>query len=294
MRDVRTLFLSDVHLGSRHAQTKPLLDFLNMVGKHSLPTQIYIIGDFIDGWKLKRKWKWNNRSNQIIRKLLAFASQGSQVFYLAGNHDEFLRQFMYEFEIVEFGDIHVGDEFTHETADGKKLLILHGDQFDLVTRYARWISKIGDVGYEMLLRLNTTVNAIRSIFTTKKWSLAKAVKGNVKRAVNFIGDFEKYLSEYAREKGCDGCVCGHIHTPELKVWDDGFLYCNTGDWVESCTAIIEDSHGRLSLYNHYEYLAYLKANGEADSEQLDETYHEQMPSFHFSDPELVPAGDDDV
>ncbi len=292
MQDVKTLFLSDVHLGSRHAQTKALLEFLNDVEEHSPPEKLYIIGDFIDGWKLKRKWKWNNESNLILRKILSFASQGTEVFYIAGNHDDFLRTFMQEFQIVEFGNINVGDEYIHETADGKKLLILHGDQFDLVTRYASWVSKVGDVGYEFLLKLNTYVNAIRSIFTDQKWSLSKAVKGKVKKAVNFVGDFEKYLSKHSREQGCDGCVCGHIHTPEMKVWDDGFLYCNTGDWVESCTAIIEDSTGRLTLYKHYDYQRLQKTH--INSEELAEVVSEQMPSFSFSDPELVPAIEDDI
>ena len=292
MQDVKTLFLSDVHLGSRHAQTKALLQFLTDVEEQSPPEKLYIIGDFIDGWKLKRKWKWNNESNLILRKILSFASQGTEVYYVAGNHDDFLRTFMYEFQIVEFGNINVGDEYIHETADGKQLLVLHGDQFDLVTRYARWVSKVGDVGYELLLKLNTYVNAVRAIFTDKKWSLSKAVKGKVKKAVNFVGDFEKYLSKHSREKGCDGCVCGHIHTPEMKVWDDGFLYCNTGDWVESCTAIIEDSTGRLTLYKHYDYVNLRKEHFNAES--FAEVVSDQMPSYHFSDPELVPAVQDDV
>jgi len=154
------------------------------------------------------------------------------------------------------------------------------------------VRKVGDVGYELLLKLNTYVNAIRSIFTDQKWSLSKAVKGKVKKAVNFVGDFEKYLSKHSREKGCDGCVCGHIHTPEMKLWDDGFLYCNTGDWVESCTAIIEDSTGRLTLYKHYDYQSLRKEHYNAES--FAEAVGNQMPSYHFSDPELVPAAEDDV
>lgn len=254
MQNVKTLFLSDVHLGSRHAQTESLLAFLSQLKETSPPEKLYIVGDFIDGWKLRRKWYWNDDSNLIIRKILSLLRRGTEVYYVAGNHDEFLRHFMHEYKLLEFGSISVGDEFVHTTADGKKLLILHGDQFDLVTQYARWLSVLGDLGYEFLLRMNRYVNAIRQLFTRRRWSLSKAVKANVKKAVNFVSDYEKFLSSYAREQGCEGCVCGHIHTPEMRVMEDGFLYCNTGDWVESCTAIVEDDSGKLTMYHHDDWL----------------------------------------
>lgn len=285
MRDVKTLFLSDVHLGSRHAQTSALLEFLSQIKEQSPPERLYIIGDFIDGWKLRRKWYWNDESNLIIRKILSLVRCGTEVFYVAGNHDDFLRHFMHEYKLLEFGSITVGNEFVHETVDGRQLLVLHGDQFDLVTRYARWLSVLGDVGYEFLLKMNRYVNAVRRLFTHKRWSLSKAVKANVKRAVNFVGDFEKYLTAYAREKRCDGCVCGHIHTPEMKLWDDGFLYCNTGDWVESCTAIIEDGAGKLSLYRHDEYLD-LKRENLCDDD-FPAALAERMTSFCFTESEAA-------
>lgn len=279
MHDVKTLFLSDVHLGSRHAQTTALLEFLSQIKETSPPERLYIVGDFIDGWKLRRKWYWNDESNLIIRKILSLLRRGTEVFYVAGNHDEFLRDFIEEYRLLEFGSICVGNEFVHETVDGKQLLVVHGDQFDLVTRYARWLSVLGDIGYEFLLRMNRYVNAVRRIFSRRRWSLSKAVKANVKRAVNFVSDFEKYLSNYAREKGCDGCVCGHIHTPEMCVRDDGFLYCNTGDWVESCTAIVEDNSGRLSLYYHDDWLA-LQAQKPSD-EAIETVRPEQATSRAF-------------
>ena len=151
---------------------------------------------------------------------------------------------------MEFGSIQIGDEFVHETADGRRLLVVHGDRFDLVTKYAKWLCHLGDFGYEFLLRLNTVVNFLRRLLRRPEyWSLSKAVKHNVKKACNYVGDFEKYLAAYAREKGCHGCVCGHVHTAALRYADDGFLYANAGDWVESCTAILEDESGKLSLWH---------------------------------------------
>ncbi|MCU0959458.1 MAG: UDP-2,3-diacylglucosamine diphosphatase [Pirellulaceae bacterium] len=253
--NVRTLFLSDVHLGSRHAQTARLLDFLKWIKRHARPERIYIVGDFIDGWKLRRSWYWTDDCNLILRKLLSLVKDGTEVYYLAGNHDEFLREFMRDFPLLEFGSVHVGDEFIHETADGRRLLVLHGDRFDLVAKCARWLYHLGDVGYELLLRLNPLVNFLRRILRRKDyWSLSKAVKHNVKQACNYMGDFERFLAAYARERGCAGCVCGHIHTAAIRPLDDDFLYVNTGDWIESCTAVLEDAAGNLTLYHYGDHL----------------------------------------
>jgi UDP-2,3-diacylglucosamine pyrophosphatase LpxH len=208
------------------------------------------VGDFIDGWKLKRSWYWNDECNLILRKVLSLVKDGTEVYYVAGNHDEFLREFMHDFPLLGFGSVVVGDEFVHETVDGRRLLVTHGDRFDLVTKYAKWLCYVGDVGYEFLLRLNSAVSLIRRMLRRPDyWSLSRAIKHNVKRACSYVGDFEKYLAAYAHDQGCDGCVCGHIHTAALRT-TDGFLYANSGDWVESCSAIIESQSGELSLW-HY-------------------------------------------
>lgn len=252
MDDMRTLFISDTHLGSKYAQTGELLEFLSEIKNNSVPEKLYLVGDFIDGWKLKRSsWYWDDKCNLVIRKILSLVKRGTEVIYVAGNHDEFIRDLVEEFNFVTFGNIRFGDEFVHRTAKGDDLLVVHGDMFDLVTKYARWISVCGDIGYDLLLKMNGFANWIQRLFWSKPWSMSAAVKSNVKQAVNFIGDFEKVLVNYGIEKNCQGCICGHIHTADLKLMDN-FLYANCGDWVESCTALIENSKGELSLYKHHE------------------------------------------
>lgn len=244
---IRTLFFSDVHLGSSHSKSEELLDYLKEI--EDVPEKIYIIGDFIDGWKLKRNWCWNDKCNLVIRKILGFVKKGSQVFYVIGNHDEFLRKFTSESDYLDFGSIELGNEFIHETADGKRLLVVHGDKFDATIKYAKWLCFLGDWGYELLLRANGFVNFFRRIFGFKFWSLSKAVKHNIKQAVNYVSDFETLLTKHCEEKKCIGVVCGHIHTSSIKEID-GFMYYNTGDWVESMTAIVEYTDGRMELVNY--------------------------------------------
>jgi UDP-2,3-diacylglucosamine pyrophosphatase LpxH len=243
---MRTLFLSDVHLGSRHAKTKYLLDYLSNIKKKHYPERVYLIGDFIDGWRIKG---WNDDCNLIIRKLLSFVRRGVQIHYVAGNHDEFLRKFIHDHPLLELGSIHISNEAIHETVDGRRLLITHGDMFDLASRH-RWLCRVGDVGYSFLIHLNTLTNFFRRKLGFRNyWSLSKAIKHKVKQACQYISAFEEHLTHYAKNKGCDGVVCGHIHTADLRE-EDGFLYCNTGDWVESCTSIVEDKHGKMRL-EHY-------------------------------------------
>ncbi len=248
---IKTLFISDTHLGSRHAAVEKLIDFLTVVKRESIPEKIYIVGDFIDGWKLKKNWYWCDQTSQVVRKLLGFLRRGSEIYYIAGNHDEFMREFIEDFNLVDFGNIHIGDEFVHEAADGKRYLVVHGDRFDLVTKYARWLCHLGDVGYSMLLRLNKWVTRFRRWFGLGPWSLSKAVKANIKSAVNFVANFEETLRNYSVEQGCDGCICGHIHTAALKDYGE-FVYANTGDWVESHTAIYEDFEGKLHLWDFHD------------------------------------------
>lgn len=247
--DIKTLWISDVHLGSAHANTQDLLEFLDKVKDESPPEKIYIVGDFIDGWKLKRNWYWTDQSSLVIRKILGFLKKQTNIYIVAGNHDEFLRDFIEDFKLFDFGSIHLGNEFIHESVNGKKYLVVHGDMFDMVAQYAKWLCWLGDLSYEIMLSMNYYINKFRKSFKLKKWSLAKVIKKNVKKAVNYISDFENCLTAYAKEKDCEGCICGHIHTADLKAKDD-FVYANTGDWVESCTAIYEDSLGNLHLYNH--------------------------------------------
>ena len=250
---MRTLFISDVHLGSRHSQAGKLLKYLDFVKDYYKPDKLYIIGDFIDGWKLKRGWYWNDESTLVIRKILTLVKRGTEVIYIAGNHDEFLREFMNDDHQFELGSIKFVDEAIHETADGRKLLVVHGDKFDISVKYAKWFVKLGDIGYSFLLKLNQLVNRVRDWFScTSYWSLSKTIKHKVKSAVNFIGHFEEFLTKYAKEKGCDGVVCGHIHTPDARVGANGVWYYNTGDWVESCTSIIEEDDGTIHLQDHLE------------------------------------------
>lgn len=251
MLDVKNLFISDVHLGSSNSSTSELLEFLDRVKAESPPQKIYVVGDFIDGWKLKRNWYWDDNASLVIRKLLSFLRRGSTIYWVAGNHDEFLRVFIEDFRLLDFGHIHLGNDFIHTTRDGRRLLVIHGDLFDMVAQYAKWLCWLGDVGYEIMLWISRRLNAVRKFFRMRHWSLSKAIKHNVKKAVNYVSDFEKCLAAYAREKGCEGVICGHIHSAALYNMPDGFLYGNTGDWVESCTAIYEDSEGRLHLYEHH-------------------------------------------
>lgn len=245
----KNVFVSDIHLGSRHSAVPEFIEFLTIL-KENPPEKLYIIGDFIDGWKLKRNWYWTDDNNLVLRKLLGLLRRGTEIFYIAGNHDEFVRAFIDDFSLFDLGSIHLGNEFIHETVHGQKLLIIHGDYFDLVMKYAKWASYLGDIGYDLLLRLNKSILYVRRMIGLPHWSLSKAIKSNVKKAVNFISKFEESLVSYSKDKGCLGCVCGHIHTPELKFLPDGFMYANSGDWVESCTAIYEDQSGVFHLYQH--------------------------------------------
>ena len=234
----RTLFLSDVHLGSGGCQAEMLLDFLRL---HEAET-VYLVGDIVDGWRLKRSWFWPQAHNDVVQKLLRKARKGARVIYIPGNHDEFLRSYLGS----HFGGVEVLDRDIHETATGDKLLVIHGDQFDVVVRHARWLAHFGDWAYDFALWANTWVNRVRRAMGFPYWSLSKWAKLKVKNAVNFIGEFEKALAHEATKNGVDGVVCGHIHHAAIGE-REGVRYINTGDWVESCTAIVEDHDGTISL-----------------------------------------------
>jgi UDP-2,3-diacylglucosamine pyrophosphatase LpxH len=235
---VRTVWISDLHLGTPGCQARALLDFLRSVECETL----YLVGDIIDGWQLKRSWYWPQAHNDVVQKLLRKARKGTKVIFVPGNHDEFARRYV----MHNFGGVDVVEEAMHELADGRRLWVTHGDYFDGVVQCAKWLAVLGDSAYEFTLRMNRHLNSLRARLGLPYWSLSKYLKLKVKRAVNFIGDFEAAVARAARERGADGVVCGHIHHAEMR-WIDGVLYCNDGDWVESLTALVEHPDGRLEI-----------------------------------------------
>ena len=234
----RTVFISDVHLGTRGCQAELLLDFL----RHTSCDRLYLIGDIVDGWKMKGGWYWPQAHNDVVQKILRMARKGAEVIYVPGNHDDRVRDFCG----VHFGGVLVARDALHQTADGRRFLIVHGDEFDAVVRHAAWLGFAGDVAYRLLLSLNTAFNRVRRRLGFDYWSLSAFLKARVKNALQFIDNFESALAEEARRRNVDGVICGHIHKAEMRVID-GALYVNDGDWVESCTALVEHRDGRLEI-----------------------------------------------
>lgn len=233
----RSIFISDCHLGSRDCKAESLINFL----KNNSCDTLYLVGDIIDGWKItQNKWKWKQSHTNVIRRILGHAKKGTRVVYVAGNHDEFLRP-MIPYDVT-FGLIEIHHQTEHVGADGKHYLVTHGDLFDGITRLAPWISFLGDKAYDFVLSLNNKFNWVRRRFGFGYWSLSRYLKGRVKKAVDFIFQFEKNLATYCKKRGFDGVICGHIHHAEIKIID-GVRYSNTGDWVESCTALCETHDG---------------------------------------------------
>lgn len=237
-RTFRTLFLSDVHLGSKPAKAEFLIDFL----RHHEAETIYLVGDIVDGWRLKRSWHWPQAHNDVVQKLLRKARKGARIVYIAGNHDEFLRGF----QGVHFGGIVVADRAVHDTADGRRMLVIHGDQFDPVVHNARWLAYLGDKAYDAAIVANRAVARVRGALGLPYWSFSAWAKVRVKKAVNFIGAFRDVLVQEARRADVDGVICGHIHHAEIEDVR-GVSYMNTGDWVESCTALVEHFDGRFEI-----------------------------------------------
>ena len=235
---VRTAFISDLHLGTPGCQAQALLDFLKSVECDTL----FLVGDIIDGWQLRRSWYWPQSHNDVIQKLLRKARKGTRVIFVPGNHDEFARRYVGH----NFGGVDVAEDWVHITADGRKLWVTHGDLFDGVIQCARWLAYAGDSLYELTLKLNRHFNSLRARLGLPYWSLSRYLKLKVKRAVSYVGDFEAALAREARKLGVDGVVCGHIHHAEMRMID-GVLYCNDGDWVESLTALVEHDDGRLEI-----------------------------------------------
>ncbi|MGZ3411703.1 MAG: UDP-2,3-diacylglucosamine diphosphatase [Xanthobacteraceae bacterium] len=234
----RTLFISDIHLGARGSQAGKLLHFLRW---HEAD-HIYLVGDIVDGWALRSGWYWPQSHNDVVQKLLRQARKGTRITYAPGNHDEFLR----EYYGTHFGGIEVVENAIHTGVDGRRYLVIHGDLFDLVVTQARWLALLGDKAYDTAIVVNRWFNLIRRRLGFPYWSLSQWAKLKVKNAVSYIGDYEKTLTAEAHRHGADGVICGHIH--HAAIHDDfGLRYINCGDWVESCTAIVEHEDGRLEI-----------------------------------------------
>lgn len=238
VRHSKALFISDVHLGMKTIRIDQLISFLKL---HDADT-IYLVGDIIDGWRLQKSWRWPKAYNEFVRILLRKARRGARIIYLPGNHDEFLRDYLGTY----FGDIEIVDQVVHHTADGKRYLVIHGDQFDVVVRHAKWLAHLGDWAYNSALRVNILINFVRRRLGFDYWSLSAWAKHKVKNAVSFIGRFERALSLEAKRTGVDGVICGHIHHADIHNEFDTH-YINTGDWVESCTAVVENQDGSFEL-----------------------------------------------
>jgi len=230
-----------VHLGAKDCKAEQLNNFL----KHNSCETLYLVGDIIDGWKIQQnKLRWKQSHTNVVRRILGASKRGTRVVYIAGNHDEFLRP-MIPFDI-SFGNIEIANQAVHVGLDGRRFLVTHGDLFDGITRLAPWLSFLGDKAYDAVLSFNTSFNRIRHRLGLGYWSLSKYLKHKVKKAVDFIFQFEKNLADYCKRKGYDGVICGHIHNPEIREID-GVVYMNDGDWVESCSALVEHYDGRWEI-----------------------------------------------
>jgi UDP-2,3-diacylglucosamine pyrophosphatase LpxH len=237
-RKFRTVWISDIHLGTRGCNAALLVDFLSAIECETL----YLVGDIVDGWRLRKCWYWPDSHNEVVRRVLKMAHRGTRVVFVAGNHDEVLR----DYAGMTFGGIELTLEAVHTTADGRRLLVTHGDSFDGVVLYARWLAFLGDQAYGILLRANILLNAVRRRFKLPYWSLSAHLKRKVKNAVQYVSSFEEALAHEALSRGMDGIVCGHIHCAEIRQIGE-ITYYNDGDWVESCTALAEDSRGEISI-----------------------------------------------
>lgn len=237
----RTIFISDIHLGSKDCKAEYLSNFL----KHNTCDTLYLVGDIIDAWKIQQnKLRWKQSHTNIVRRILGHSKRGTNVIYVAGNHDEFLRPMIPY--AANFGKIKICNQTIHEGLDGKHYLVVHGDLFDGITRLAPWLSFLGDKAYDFILTINSRFNWIRHRLGFGYWSLSKFLKQKVKKAVDFIFKFEENITQYCKRKGYDGIICGHIHTAEIKTINN-IVYMNDGDWQESCTALVEHHNGTWEI-----------------------------------------------
>jgi UDP-2,3-diacylglucosamine pyrophosphatase LpxH len=235
---LRTVWVSDIHLGTAGCQADLLCDFLHSIECETL----YMVGDIVDGWRLRKGWYWPDQHNEVIRRVLKMAHRGTRVIYIPGNHDEMFR----DYAGLSFGGVEVQLEAIHTTADGRNLLVTHGDAFDGIVLYARWLAFLGDQAYTLLLKANIILNAVRRKFNMPYWSLSSYLKMRVKNAVQFIGKYEEVVAREAAQRGVEGVVCGHIHSAEIREFGS-ITYYNDGYWVESCTALVEAKDGTMSI-----------------------------------------------
>ena len=236
----RSIWISDFHLGTRGCQSELLLEFI----KHTQSEKLYLVGDIIDGWALKNTWYWPQSHNDVVQKILRKARHGAEVFYISGNHDEVMRGFV----PVNFGGVSILNQIIHETVDKKKYLVVHGDQFDGIIQCAKWLAMLGSITYDFLIYFNRYINFFRKKLGYEYWSLSNYLKFTVKNAVKFVSEYEKLVSNYAKQFKVEGIICGHIHHANMQSMN-GIHYINDGDWVESCTALVEHFDGKLELIN---------------------------------------------
>ena len=249
-RTYRTIWISDVHLGTKGCNHELLIDFLD----HTDSDTMYLVGDIIDGWRLKKKVYWPPEHSDIVWRILKRAKRGTRIIYIPGNHDEMVRPF----SGMNFGGVEIMRAAFHDTADGRRLMVLHGDEFDTIMLAHRWLAFVGDALYHAAMGLNRWVNLVRRRFGLPYWSLSKAAKHKVKNAVEFIGKYEEVVARAAGERGVDGVVCGHIHTAEHRMFDHagrGIEYWNDGDWVEGCNALVEHADGQMEILHWPEEIA---------------------------------------
>ncbi len=237
-RHYRTVWISDIHLGTRGCNAPLLIDFLDHVDCDTM----YLVGDIIDGWRLKKRFYWPTAHNDVVWRIMKRAKRGTRVVYIPGNHDEMFRQMVG----MDFGGVKIRKKAIHQTADGRRLLVIHGDEFDAVMLAHRWLAFVGDTAYTWLMRLNVVVNRVRTRLGMPYWSLSKVAKHKVKNAVAFITQFEEVVAREAGARGVDGVVCGHIHNAEMRDIG-GVAYYNDGDWVEGCTALVEHHDGTMEI-----------------------------------------------
>jgi len=242
MTKYRSVFISDVHLGTQACQAEEFLKFL----KSFECEKLYLVGDIIDGWEMHKRMYWPQAHNDVIQKLLRKSRKGTEIYYIPGNHDEFLRSFGMQL----LGNVNLVPDTVHISPSGKTYLVIHGDQFDVVVRNAKWLAHVGSWAYDVAISLNIVINKTRQLLGLPYWSLSAWAKYKVKSAVNFIGNYEESLTEFAKSKNVDGIICGHIH--HANICDmNGIKYMNCGDWVESCTAIVEHYDGRFELLRYH-------------------------------------------
>jgi UDP-2,3-diacylglucosamine pyrophosphatase LpxH len=251
-RQYRTVWISDVHLGTRGCNAEMLIDFLDHVDSETM----YLVGDMIDGWAMKKRLYWPASHNDIVWRVLKRAKRGTRIVYIPGNHDEMFRQFAG----LNFGGVEILRQAIHETADGRRLLVLHGDEFDAITMSHRWLAHLGDAAYEALMALNRWMNAGRRVFGLPYWSLSKYAKQKVKNAVSFISKFEEIVAHEAAHRGIHGVIAGHIHKAEMRTIH-GVEYYNDGDWVEGCTALVEHYDGSMEILHWADEIAARDAPG---------------------------------